>query len=333
MIPDQWYAVLESREVKPGKPVGVTRLGEKMVFWRDGDGRPACMVDRCPHRGAALSPGEVVNGHVRCAFHGFQFDRSGQCVLIPANGRNVDVPRAMAARAFPTREAHGFIWVWNGAPRAEDAYPPIRYFDDIDTSFTYDTFRAHWHTHYSRAIENQLDVVHLPFIHRKTIGRSGKTLVNGPYTTCRCEDGVLRVWVENAVDEGQTPRKPADYAAPPEHPYQLCFVFPNVWENRISDDLRVTAAFAPIDDENTLMYLRFYQRFLKTPGLRQVVNWLGAQSNNLVAREDRPIVETQRPYRSDLKIGEKLIPGDAPIISYRRHRAELIAVAAQPQGV
>ena len=327
MIPNQWYAVLESREVRDGKPVGVTRLGEKLVFWRDAAGQVACAMDLCPHRGAALSPGKVVDGHVQCAFHGFEFDRTGQCVLIPANGRAADVPRVFHVKAFPTREAHGFIWVWVGEPRAEEDYPPIHYFPDINASFTYDTFQAHWHTHYSRAIENQLDVLHLPFIHKRTIGRSGKTLVNGPATFCDCEDDELRVWVYNDLDQGQPPRKPGDYTEPPGEPHRLRFIYPNVWENRISDDVRVTVAFAPIDDENTLMYLRFYQRFLKTPGLRHAVNWLGAQMNNYIANEDRFIVETQRPYRTDLRMGEKLVPGDAPIIAYRRHRADLIAAA------
>ncbi|MBN2471088.1 MAG: aromatic ring-hydroxylating dioxygenase subunit alpha [Anaerolineae bacterium] len=330
MILSQWYAVLESNEVRAGKPVGVTRLGEPMVFWRDAAGRVACAVDRCPHRGAALSPGAVVNGHVQCAFHGFEFDSSGQCVLIPANGRNADVPRIFQVRAFPTREAHGFIWVWTGEPRPEGDYPPLRYFPDIDDSFSYGTYRARWHAHYSRAIENQLDVVHLPFIHRRTIGRGGKTLVNGPASFCDCTDGVLRVWVYNAQDEGQAPRKPGDFSAPPEEPYRLKFIYPNIWENRISDDLRVMIAFAPIDDENTLLYLRFYQRFMKVPGLRHAINWFGAQMNNIVASEDRSIVETQRPYRTDLRMGEKLIPGDAPIIMYRRQREELIRAAVTP---
>ena len=56
MIRNQWYVVLESQEVK-AKPVGVTRMGEKLVFWRDGQGRVHCLFDKCCHRGAALSAG------------------------------------------------------------------------------------------------------------------------------------------------------------------------------------------------------------------------------------------------------------------------------------
>ncbi len=57
MIRNQWYAVLESKEVKKGKLLGVTRLGERLVFWRNEKGRVICLKDKCIHRGAALSAG------------------------------------------------------------------------------------------------------------------------------------------------------------------------------------------------------------------------------------------------------------------------------------
>jgi phenylpropionate dioxygenase-like ring-hydroxylating dioxygenase large terminal subunit len=57
MIPNQWYAIMESREIRKGETIGVTRLGEKMVAWRTSHGDLAIMADKCPHRGAALSLG------------------------------------------------------------------------------------------------------------------------------------------------------------------------------------------------------------------------------------------------------------------------------------
>ena len=324
MIPDQWYAVLTCNEVRPGRAVGVTRLGQRLALWRDAEGRVACVRDLCPHRGAALSLGEIAEGHLQCPFHGFQFDSTGRCAVIPANGQHTPVPKAMRVQAIPAREAHGFIWLWSGAARPTDAdYPPVPWFDDIGPDFTFAVARRHWKSHYSRAIENQLDVLHLPFVHRRTIGRGNRRLVNGP-PVCLSEDNILRVWVSNEVDHGQTPRKPGDYAELPAQPHQLRFIFPNIWENRISDDLRVLVIFAPIDAQNTLMYLGFFQRFMTTPLLRDAVNRLGALGNLFIAGEDQPVVETQRPYRTDLKMDEKLVPGDAPIVLYRRRRHALI---------
>ena len=65
MIRNQWYVVLESNEVG-NRPIGVTRLGEKFVFWRDPAGKISAAVDRCPHRGVALSAGMIEHDHLQC---------------------------------------------------------------------------------------------------------------------------------------------------------------------------------------------------------------------------------------------------------------------------
>jgi phenylpropionate dioxygenase-like ring-hydroxylating dioxygenase large terminal subunit len=327
MIRSQWYAVLNAKEIKPGKLTGVKRMGEQLVFWRAADGTIACLRDRCPHRGVALSTGKLIEDHLQCPFHGFEFAASGECMLIPANGRNGPIPKAMRAAAYPAREKFGFIWIWWGEPRAD--LPEIRFFDSIDESFSYSTIRDHWKTHYSRTIENQLDVLHLPFIHRTTIGRGNRTVVDGPITACCLEeDGLLNLWVSNRADDGTPARSAKELPVPQRHPF-LQFHFPNVWHNWISDNVRVLVAFAPIDDENTLMYLRFYQNFMTAPLLKSLVNGMGAVSNFIIERQDRWVVETQRPKRSGLRIGERLVPGDQPIILYRRRREELIEQAKE----
>ena len=111
MIRNQWYVVLKSTEVGK-KPVGVTRMGEKLVFWRGQGGEVQCMRDQCPHLGAPLHLGKVVDGALQCPFHGFEFDPGGQCRHIPALGRSGDIPRAMRAGGYFTYEAEGFIWIF-----------------------------------------------------------------------------------------------------------------------------------------------------------------------------------------------------------------------------
>jgi phenylpropionate dioxygenase-like ring-hydroxylating dioxygenase large terminal subunit len=328
MIPNQWYVILESKEVKPGKPIGLTRFGDKLVAWRDAHGKLSVMRDRCPHRGVALSVGDIRGDCLECPFHGFQFDASGRCTLIPANGQKAEPPKAMHAVTFPAQEAHGFVYAWYGEPQIE--YPPLPFFDMIDESFSYKTLKDHWATHYSRAIENQLDVVHLPFIHRTTIGRGHKTIVNGPLSrliSCPGESDLLDVWVNNEVDAGQMPKRASELPPPTRHAF-IQFRFPNLWHNWISGDMHIVVAFAPIDDDNTLMYLRYYQRMVTTPVLRQLFNYVGTLGNLVIERQDKRVVITQEPKRADLDIGEKLIPGDGPIIQYRRRRRQLIEQAA-----
>ena len=324
MIPNQWYAILESREVKRGKPVGVTRLGERMAVWRDSRGEVACVSDLCPHRGAALSIGKLQHDHLQCPFHGLEFDGSGRCRLIPANGRVTPVPRAFDVRSYPVREAHGFIWIWWGEPRPR--LPPIPFFKDIDSSFSYATFRDHWPVHYSRAVENQLDVAHLPFVHANTIGRGGRTLVDGPLLTV--VDDLMGVWVYNRVDDGTPPRKPSEIPQPQRPPF-LQFHFPNLWQLRISDRVRIFLSFTPVDEENTLIYMRYYHRLVRVPPVREAMTLAGMLSSIVILRQDKRVVVTQRPKKTDITMKEKLFQADRPIVAYRARRRELIEGARQ----
>jgi phenylpropionate dioxygenase-like ring-hydroxylating dioxygenase large terminal subunit len=323
MIPNQWYAILESIEIKPGRIIGVTRMGEKMVAWRNKKGQLAVMSDKCSHRGVALSVGKLNGDCIQCPFHGFEYDTSGTCKLVPANGANSEPPKALRMRTYPSREAHGFVYIWWGEVR--DDLPPVPWFESIKEDMVYATLKDHWSNHYARAIENQLDVIHLPFIHYNTIGRGNRTLVNGPLAREESHwpgDHLINLWVYNELDQGQKPKKPSELPEPGRRP-ALQFRFGNVWQNWIADSLRVVLAFAPIDDENTMMYLRYYHS-MRIPVLRQLYGWLGSLLNLIIERQDRRVVITQRPPRPDLGIGEILIQGDSPIVLYRKIRRALI---------
>jgi len=327
MIPNQWYAILESNEVKRGKIIGVTRMGEKLVAWRNSRGQIGVMRDLCPHRGVALSAGQILGDCIECPFHGFQYDVTGACTLIPANGRHADVPKAMRAQAFPVREEHGFIYIWWGEPR--ENLPPVPWFDNIDeTQFAVSTIRDLWDTHYSRAIENQLDTAHLPFVHRTTIGRGNQTLVNGPmYQVREMPSGKrIDVWYDNAIDQGQTAMRKNEMPEPTHRPL-LQFLYPNLWQNWLGDSLRLVIAFVPVDDDHTMMYIRNYQDMARAPILREIFNAFSALGNWVIERQDRRVVVTQMPKRADLRIGETLIPADGAIIEYRKLRNEMIQAA------
>lgn len=318
MIPNQWYVALDSIEVNQ-QPVGVTRLGEKLVFWRDTTGQVSCPRDRCVHRGAQLSKGQVVHDQLQCPFHGFEYDPSGRVTKIPAIGKDAQVPERFHVHSCPTHEAHGFIWIWWGE-KPQDELPAPDFFDDIDQTFSYGSIVDPWDAHYSRVIENQLDVLHLPFVHENTIGRGGRTVVDGPVVEWVTEDRFY-VYVFNRVDDGKPPIKPHELT-PPEDEFHLEFIFPNLWQNHISDRTRVVAAFVPVDEQHTLLYLRFYQSFFRVPLMRDVFNRMAMPFNRFVAHQDRRVVETQRPRSSALTMGERLVQGDRPV-EYRKRRHQL----------
>lgn len=318
MILNQWYAILPSKTVRPNQIVGVKRLNMELALFRNEKGEISCVEDQCTHRGAALSKGKVKGDCIQCPFHGLEFDRNGQCTFIPANGKSnsADMSR-YHVKHYPVRERNNIIYLWYGdIERITDNLP--FFYKDIDDSYVYSEIEDGWNSHYSRCIENQLDVVHLPFVHHNTIGRGNKTLVNGP--KIQFLNGGLITSADNELDIGQTPKPPAECTIKPTY---LSFLFPNVWMNHISEKIKVMIYFAPVDDENTVLYIRFYCRLTGLKPLDGFVAFLGKYANRIIERQDKRVVITQRPKASSYKSGEKLLSGDRPIVEYRRIREEL----------
>lgn len=318
MIYNQWYAILPSKAVSRDGIFAVKRLGLNLTLFRSSKGELGCVVDQCSHRGAALSKGKMKGDCIQCPFHGIEFDKDGKCTFIPANGKaSAENLTRYNVKSYPVREAHDIIYIWYGDEGKETDTVPF-FGDYVDNSFSYSEIEDLWNTHYSRAIENQLDVVHLPFVHASTIGRGNKTVVNGPKVLFEKE--TLITSANNEVDHGQTP-KPASECIIKET--FLNFRYPNVWMNHISPKLKVIVYFAPVDDENTILYLRFYNKFTPLKFLNSFIAWVGKYANLMIERQDKRVVITQKPKASSFRSGEKLIPGDSPIVTYRRLRDEM----------
>ncbi|MDI3537460.1 MAG: hypothetical protein PWP16_658 [Eubacteriaceae bacterium] len=318
MITNQWYAILPSKAVKTNQIVGVKRLNLELALFRNANGQIGCVVDQCTHRGAALSLGKVKGDCLQCPFHGLEFDPSGRCTFIPANGKSStqDLSR-YKVKSYAVREGNDIIFFWYGDPdKITDQLPFFN--TDVDDSYVYSEILDQWHSHYSRSIENQLDVVHLPFVHHNTIGRGNKTLVNGPKVEFL--PGGLVTSANNEVDVGQKPKKAAECIIKPTY---LKFLFPNLWMNHISDKIKVIIYFAPVDDENTVLYIRFYNRVTGFKPLNRLIAFFGKFGNRIIERQDKRVVITQRPKASAYKSQENLLSGDGPIIQYRRIREEL----------
>lgn len=318
MINNQWYAVLSSHKVRRGRVIGARRFGENIVFFRDDAGVLGCVTDKCAHRGASLAKGCLKDGNVQCPFHGIEYDVNGKCVHIPSEGRaSVKDYSRFDLKHWAVREVGGIVFLWYGD--SEPAGEPDVFDIVTDSSYTYDHTEDSWGVDYSRVIENQLDVSHLPFVHRTTIGRGGKTLVNGPKTVW-LDDNTLQTSANNEVDTGQTPLSGKDSIIKSTN---LNFKFPNMWLNHVSDKIQILAFFIPVDDDNSIIALRFYNRLTGKKPIDKCIAWFGSRANKVVERQDKRIVITQLPKKTGLKMGENLVPADKPIIEYRSKRDKL----------
>jgi 3-ketosteroid 9alpha-monooxygenase subunit A len=106
--PASWYAVAFSRQLRPGKALPARYFGRDLVVWRGQDGAARVMDAHCPHLGAHLGHGRVVDNTIRCPFHAWRFDGEGSCVDVPYAPR---IPPNAQLRCWPVREANGLVMV------------------------------------------------------------------------------------------------------------------------------------------------------------------------------------------------------------------------------
>ncbi|HPS70435.1 MAG TPA: aromatic ring-hydroxylating dioxygenase subunit alpha [Candidatus Cryosericum sp.] len=318
MIFNQWYAILPSSSVRPLHVLAVRRLNMDLVLFRNANGELGCVVDQCTHRGAALSGGKIRGSCLQCPFHGLEFDVSGRCTFVPAYGRasTEDLTR-FNVRRYLVREEHGIVYLWYGDEDKVEANVPF-FAVDIDSSYSYSEMCDLWNAHYSRCIENQLDVVHVPIVHYNTIGRGHKTLVNGPKVVL--EDNTIVTSANNDVDRGQLPKAPSECVIKQTN---LQFKFPNIWMNHISSRIKVIIYFAPVDDVRTVLYIRFYCKVTSIAPINALIAFFGKFANRVIERQDKRVVVTQRPKASSYVSHENLLTGDGPVVLYRKMRESL----------
>lgn len=166
---DCWWVAAKAEEVTD-KPLARWLLDEPVVMFRKSDGTIAALEDRCPHRWAPLSLGEVIDDTLVCGYHGFRFDCSGACVKIPTQDK---IPERAKVRAYPIVEQDRFVWIWMGdASLAGPAeIPRLAYMSDPEWNSYGDYMELGANYFYLQ--ENVLDLTHFAFAHAKTLLAEG----------------------------------------------------------------------------------------------------------------------------------------------------------------
>lgn len=187
-----WYAAAFSSEVSR-EPMARTLLDQPIVFFRKQDGTPAALLDRCPHRFAPLSEGQLVGDELQCGYHGLRFDCTGACTANPHNdGKAL---RAADVASFTLHERYGFVWLWPGdAEAADPALIPHFPFLEDDDNWRVQRGVLHVKGNYQLVTDNLLDLTHAPFLHPgfKMPGTSvAQQLANTESRVEKLERGVL----------------------------------------------------------------------------------------------------------------------------------------------
>jgi phthalate 4,5-dioxygenase len=159
-----------------GPPLRLTVLGEALRAFRATDGAVGVVAPRCPHRGADLFFGRNEEGGIRCAYHGWKFDREGRCLDLPTFEPGPAAARArenIRLRACPVHEAGGLVWAYLG-PRETMPAPPELEFLTLPPSHVFVSKKLQ-QCNWAQACEGGLDTAHFSFLHMPVSDSPGVT--------------------------------------------------------------------------------------------------------------------------------------------------------------
>ncbi|HLG73911.1 MAG TPA: Rieske 2Fe-2S domain-containing protein [Chloroflexota bacterium] len=144
-------------------PLRVRLLGEDLVGFRDSSGRVGLLGQHCPHRGASLFFGRNEECGLRCVYHGWKFDVSGQCIEMPNEPPESNFKHKIQAAAYPCVERGGIIWTYMGPPDLKPGEPEYA-FCQVPPSQRFAT-RHTQECNWLQALEGGQDTAHVPFLH------------------------------------------------------------------------------------------------------------------------------------------------------------------------
>lgn len=168
---NEWYVAALTGELRD-RPLQRWLLGQPFALYRTASGRAVALDDRCPHRGASISAGEIAGETLACGYHGFVFDPSGRCVHIPGM---TSVPAQACVRSFPVIERWGWVFVWMGeAAHADESRLPD-FQQTIAPGWVGRTDYLKVRANYDMVRDNLLDLSHARYVHKNTLATAAVT--------------------------------------------------------------------------------------------------------------------------------------------------------------
>jgi 5,5'-dehydrodivanillate O-demethylase len=244
MLRRYWHPVGCSEKVTR-KPQRIKVLGEELVLYRGKSGTPVLMQLRCAHRSLALDYGRVEGDSLRCPYHGWLYDKTGQCLAQPAEPEGSSFKDKIRLKAYPIQEVSGLVFAYLGPLPAPllPLYDVLR-LEEGAKALQLRQFTANWFNH----VENSVDVSHLAWLHGYTFPAYGARKIT--YHWDRQPYGADNVMLVDGVSADDT--------------HISCYAFPTV--NRFNlPPITPGGALVhgllyrvPVDDESVLLYfLRF----------------------------------------------------------------------------
>jgi 5,5'-dehydrodivanillate O-demethylase len=233
-----WQPIYRAEDLPAGKAKPIRIMSEDFTLYRGSSGTPHVVGFRCAHRGTQLSAGWVEGDCIRCIYHGWLYDSTGQCVEQPAEEKSF--AKKIRIRAYPTREYLGLIFAYLGDGEA----PPFARYAHFEKEGVLEVLPVQvWPCNFFQRVDNNGDTFHVPFVHR------------GAYLSTDIRSGLP------AISKKETDWGTTAYATfPGGWTNVLQFIMPNgytfrnpapdkdiPWDDRFQWDV-------PLDDEHSLQF-------------------------------------------------------------------------------
>jgi phenylpropionate dioxygenase-like ring-hydroxylating dioxygenase large terminal subunit len=242
-----WIPVLFSHQLPEPDcpPIRTTILSERLVAFRDTDGQVGLLAEHCPHRGASLFFGRNEEEGLRCVYHGWKYDVTGQCVDMPSEPPESTFKDRIRAVAYPCVERGGVVWAYLGQPELQPALPEWEW-TVVPDSHIFATRR--WQeSNWLQAVEGGIDPSHVAFLHRGNTTALQRGQDSGPSPLVYARQAPMSTPYGFIMGNAGGIRG----VASPSH---FMMPFYKIIRRLRHDDPIGAHAWVPIDDENCMLY-------------------------------------------------------------------------------
>lgn len=265
-----------------------------LVLFRDSTGAVAALLDRCPHRNVPLSLGRVVGETLQCSYHGWEFDRQGECRVVPGLlGKSATIGRR--AIAFAVREQQGYVWVY-ATPDTQPIREPFRFPLLDDKRYTVVRQQMAVEATLHATAENALDVPHTAYLHGGLFRSTSGTRTEIEVIVRRYGDRVEAEYVGESRPEGLIGKLLAPKGGEVTHVDR--FILPSIAQVEYtlgeSTHLCVTTALTPVQDFSTRLFSVVCVRLpiparLFTPVLKPIAMHIFRQDADMLKHQTETI--------------------------------------------
>ncbi len=283
-----WQPVYRAQDLSAGRATPIRIMSEDLTLYRGESGEPHLVAFRCAHRGTQLSTGWVEGDCIRCLYHGWKYDTTGQCVEQP--GEESGFAAKIKIASYPTQEYLGLVFAYFG----EGGPPPLRDYPDFDRPGVVVAVPPEvWPCNYFNRLDNDPDGFHVLYTHRESISRRGRSAMYE-------ERGLSVEETEYGLRTTlQMPDRPPEY---------LHAIMPNV------NQIRVRTGVASARDDNTVWEDRTTWAVPVTDesSLRFEINHVELQGEAADAYRDRYARESAALAQAN-ELGETVMAGQLRI--------------------